>query len=324
MAGKTIFRGTVEVPQAQGPKEAVNYGQVKDMIDRHMKEPVVAATTVELLGTYADNVLTATNGSVMDGITLAVDDAVLVKDQLDKTQNGIYVVTAINGGTPSSATAAIGSSTGITAATVSVTDFETQIATAGTYTFTYDGVTDNAWKYNGATVTLADYGIAVTGTEADGDTVEVIYTEAVAGGVELTRREDFEEGKIILNNTFVNVMQGDTYGDTRWTIVSDGVLTVGTSGFIFVKDVDTAEGSINVVKATITGDDVTTEFAASHNLNLTDPQAYMLIIKDAQGNDVVVDNAPTLGNEANSITLTFAVAPEIAEGDFKVFIIGLE
>ena len=236
---KTRFLGTVEVPKAQGVNEAVNYGQVKEMIDRHMKEPVKVATTGELTGTYADGVLTlGTPVTEIDGVTLAENDAVLVKDQLDNTQNGIYVIDA-------------------------------------------------------------------------------------TGGV-LTRREDFAAGKVILNNTFVNVMEGDTNGDTRWTIVGDGVLTVDSSTIIFVKDIDTADSSINVVKATITGDDTSTTFNVAHNLNLTDAQAYMLIIKDAQGNDVIVNHAPTTGNEANALTLEFAVAPEVTEGDFKVFIIGLE
>ena len=236
---KTRFLGTVEVPKAQGANEAVNYGQVKEMIDRHMKEPVKVATTGELTGTYADGVLTLDAAiTELDGVTLAENDAILVKDQMDNTQNGIYVIDAT--------------------------------------------------------------------------------------GAILTRREDFTVGKVILNNTFVNVMEGDTNGDTRWTIVGDGVLTVDSSTIIFVKDIDTADGSINVVKATIIGDDASTTFNVAHNLNLTDPQDYMLIVKDAQGNDVVINNAPTVGNEANAITLEFAVAPEATDGDFKVFIIGLE
>ena len=236
---KTRFLGTVEVPKAQNVNEAVNYGQVKEMIDRHMKEPVRVATTGELTGTYADGVLTlGAPVTEIDGVTLVENDAILVKDQLDNTQNGIYLIDAT--------------------------------------------------------------------------------------GAILTRREDFTAGKVILNNTFVNVMEGDTNGDTRWTIVGDGVLTVDSSTIIFVKDIDTADSSINVVKATITGDDTSTTFNVAHNLNLTDVQAYMLIIKDAQGNDVVVNNAPTLGNEANAITLEFAAAPEATDGDFKVFVIGLE
>lgn len=236
---KTRFLGVVEVPKAQSINEAVNYGQVKEMIDRHMKEPVRVATTGELAGTYADNVLTlGAPIAEIDGVTLTENDAILVKDQLDKTQNGVYLIDAT--------------------------------------------------------------------------------------GAILTRREDFKESKVILNNTFINVMEGSINGDTRWTIVADGVLTVGTSNILFVKDIDTVQSSINVVKGTITGDDVATEFTVSHNLNLTDAQAYMIIVKDAQGNDVIVNNSPTVGNEANSITLEFAEAPKIAEGDFKVFILGLE
>ena len=238
MAGKHIFGGTVEVQQARTNAEAVNLGQVKDLINRYNKEPVRVATTTELTGTYATGVLTLDSPlTTLDGVTLAENDAVLVKDQIDKTQNGIYVL------------------------------------------------------------------------DATGNT--------------LTRREDFAEGKIILNNTFVNVMEGTANGDSRWTIVSDGVLTVNTSNITFVKDIDTASSSINVVKGSITGDDVTTAFNVAHNLNLADVNAYILLIKDSVGNTVYADDVPTLANEANSITVTFSVAPATGE-TYKVFILGLE
>lgn len=238
MSGKHVFRGTVEVPQAKTNKEAVNLGQVKDLVNRYNKEPVRVATTAELTGTYTTGVLTLDSAlTTLDGVTLAENDAVLVKDQADKTQNGIYVI------------------------------------------------------------------------DSTGNT--------------LTRREDFEEGKVILNNTFVNVMEGTANGDSRWTVVSDGVLTVNTSNIQFVKDIDTSSSSINVVKGSITGDDVTTAFNVAHNLNLTDVNAYILLIKDSAGNTVYADDVPTLANEANSITVTFSVAPVTGE-TYKVFILGLE
>lgn len=238
MSGKHVFRGTVEVPQAKTNKEAVNLGQVKDLVNRYNKEPVRVATTAELTGTYTTGVLTLDSAlTTLDGVTLAENDAVLVKDQADKTQNGIYVI------------------------------------------------------------------------DSTGNT--------------LTRREDFEEGKVILNNTFVNVMEGTANCDSRWTIVSDGVLTVNTSNIQFVKDIDTSSSSINVVKGSITGDDVTTSFNVAHNLNLTDVNAYILLIKDSAGNTVYADDVPTLANEANSITVTFSVAPVTGE-TYKVFILGLE
>lgn len=238
MSGKHVFRGTVEVPQAKSNAEAVNLGQVKDLVNRYNKEPVRVATTGELTGSYAAGVLTLNSPlTVLDGITLAEDDAILVKDQSDKTQNGIYTI----------------------------------------------------------------------------DTTGSI----------LTRRKDFAEDEKILNNTFVNVMEGTANGDTRWTIVSDGVLTVNASNIIFIKDIDTAASSINVVKGSITGDDVTTAFNVAHNLNLTDVNAYILLIKDSAGNTVYADDVPTFSNEANSITVTFSAAPVMGE-IFKIYILGLE
>ena len=86
MAGKHVFRGTVEVPQAKTNAEAVNLGQVKDLVNRYNKEPVRVATTAELTGSYAAGVLTLDSPlTTLDGVTLADKDAVLVKDQSDKT-----------------------------------------------------------------------------------------------------------------------------------------------------------------------------------------------------------------------------------------------
>ena len=238
MAGKHVFKGVVEVPQAKTNAEAVNLGQVKDLVNRYNKEPVRVATTSDLAGSYAAGVLTLSSPlTTLDGVTLADGDAVLVKDQNDKTQNGIYVI------------------------------------------------------------------------DATGNT--------------LTRREDFKEGKTILNNTFVNVMEGTANGDTRWTIVSDGALTVNSSNITFVKDIDTASSSIKVAKGSITGDDATTAFNIAHNLNLTDANAYILMIKDSAGNTVYADDMPTTSNEANSITVTFSAAPAMGE-TYKAFVLGLE
>ena len=237
MEGKHIFGGSVEVPVAKSDNEAVNYGQVKDMISKYNKEPVRVATTAALTGTYADNVLTLDSQlTELDGVTLSENDAILVKDQLDSTQNGIY--------------------------TVDVT------------------------------------------------------------GLILTRRDDFGEGKVILNNTFVNVMEGSIYADTRWTIVSDGVLNVNTSNITFVKDIDTAVSNLKVSEVTITGDGSTKIFNLSHNHNLTNKYAYLLSIRDSLGNNIHVTNKPTDSNENNSITVEFSVAPALGE-TYSVFILGL-
>ena len=323
--GKHIFRGVVEVPRAKTVEQAVNLGQVKDLVDRYNKEPVRVATTTELQINVKDPISgrleLKTNIDKIDNVSVSVDDAILVKGQLDKTENGVYVIDDLGSITPANATASV-SGTGVTAATVSTVDFETKISTTGSYDFIYDGVTDMAWKYIGTIVTLSDYGIVETGVPVDGDTITVSYTATSGTGAVLLRREDFAIGKVILNNTFVNVMVGDSNGDTRWTIVSDGVLTCGTSSFTFIKDIDVDLSPINVVKSTFNGTGVDTSFTVSHNLNLTDGNYYLIFIKDNVGNNVYVDNIPTVGNEKNSITLTFEEAPKVTE-EFKVFVLGL-
>lgn len=75
----------------------------------------------------------------------------------------------------STATSDIGTSTGITASSVVVATFETLLTATGDYVFTFDG---SDWKYDGSAVTLADYGISVTGTPSENDTVTVSYVKA--------------------------------------------------------------------------------------------------------------------------------------------------
>lgn len=75
----------------------------------------------------------------------------------------------------STASADIGVSTGITASSVVVATFETLLTATGDYVFTFDG---SDWKYDGSAVTLSDYGISVTGTPNENDTVTVSYVKA--------------------------------------------------------------------------------------------------------------------------------------------------
>ena len=73
--------------------------QVANGLD--VKASVRVATTANLSATYnnSNGTLTASsNGAIsVDGVTLSVDDRVLVKDQTSQVQNGIYKVTATGG-----------------------------------------------------------------------------------------------------------------------------------------------------------------------------------------------------------------------------------
>lgn len=235
MAETRIVSQIAVVPATKNTSIA-QWGQVKEYVDKRVKETVRVSTVSEITGTYADGVFTPdTPLTTLDGVTLAENDRILVKDQVDATQNGIYIV------------------------------------------------------------------------DATGST--------------LTRSDDFLANAIIMNNTTVPVAEGDTNADTKWVVVSDGVLTVDTSSILFVKDVE--EGGFKKAHGTFTGDGSTTEFDVMHNFNLTDTKAYQITVRDNAKNDIIVAHEPKTGSEANAITLSFDIAPETTEV-FDVYLICLE
>jgi len=100
--------GTVIVPsgyegrsgfQSQSLVNKAYVDQVANGLD--VKASVRVATTADLSATYnnSNGTLTAnTNGAIaIDGVTLSVNDRVLVKDQTTQTQNGFYKVTTTGG-----------------------------------------------------------------------------------------------------------------------------------------------------------------------------------------------------------------------------------
>jgi hypothetical protein len=84
------FTGVVTVPTPTNATDAATKGYV-DGIKQGLspKDAVRAATTTA--GTLATSFA---NGSVIDGVTLATNDRILIKDQATQTENGIYTVNA--------------------------------------------------------------------------------------------------------------------------------------------------------------------------------------------------------------------------------------
>ena len=74
----------------------VNKKYVDMAISRKVKDPVVAVLGSNLDSTYnsTDKTLTQTNPDILviDGITVAAGNRILIAGQTDATQNGIYVV----------------------------------------------------------------------------------------------------------------------------------------------------------------------------------------------------------------------------------------
>ena len=104
-----------------------------------VKGSVQAATTANLSGTYNGSAKTLTasgNGAIsVDGISLNLNDRVLVKDQTDQTQNGIYSVTTLgDGSTAYVLTRAV--------------DFDTSAeVSAGAFSFTEAGTANNGKSF---------------------------------------------------------------------------------------------------------------------------------------------------------------------------------
>jgi hypothetical protein len=103
-----ITAGTVTTSPASG-NDIVNKTYVDTLVASgiHFHEPVRAESPINLNATYDNGTAgvgaTLTNAGtqialVIDGITMVVADRVLVYEQTDQTQNGVYVVTSIGSG----------------------------------------------------------------------------------------------------------------------------------------------------------------------------------------------------------------------------------
>ena len=90
--------------------------------------------------------------------------------------------------------ASLGEHTGITAVSVVEDTFVAAMGEAGEkeYEFKYDG---SAWIYEGHPIILSDYGLTVTGTAAEGDTIIVVETASVINMVVMDFIENGQTSK---------------------------------------------------------------------------------------------------------------------------------
>lgn len=99
--GTSKFNGPVQFEGTPGVagQMLMSYGPdlSPQWVSFQTKEQVKAATTGNIVGTYANNALTTTAIGILyiDGYLTQLDDRILIKDQTDKTQNGIYIVDVV-------------------------------------------------------------------------------------------------------------------------------------------------------------------------------------------------------------------------------------
>lgn len=233
-----------------------------------VKDSAVAATTAALAAVTYDNgtagvgaTLTADANGVMaavDGVTLAADERLVVKDQAAGLQNGVYVVTDVGtGGTPFILTRS--------------TDMDEAGDFSGSFLFIQEGTTnsDTGWVQTSDSVTVGTTAIAFTqfsgagavvagaGMTKSGDTLNV-----VAGDTSITVAAD--ELHVNLAHDFVWTGEHDFNGSTLQAIVTG-------SGSDAIK-LSAASGGIDIDASTLTVDTtgaMSLDAAAASTISIT-------------------------------------------------------
>ena len=160
-----------------------------------------------------------------------------------------------------SLSASLGVHTGVTAVTVTEETFlaaEGMVGT-GVHEFKFDGA---AWIYNGLPVKLSDYGLAVTGTAADGD--EIIVTEAFTEILFDVVDHKVTDGKPRMVLLMHDVWYNRPFDSTEALIAVPEALTAGDYHFTYGETAyqftlanDVPAGSQMIVSYPSSGDDLT-------------------------------------------------------------------
>ena len=216
---------------------------LEDIPDSTFKKSVICATTANLAATYANNVLTLSSVgvTVIDGITIALNDRVLIKDQTTASQNGIYTVTTL--GTASVATVFTRSLdadviTELASSLVAVDSgtvnggrlFDNDLKTTdtlGTTTVAFNLVVDTGFA---STIVGSTPGTAAIGTStsyARADHVHPVQTTITGNAATATTLQTARTISGVSFNGSANIEIEDRLGTA---IASAATITVGTRG----------------------------------------------------------------------------------------------
>ena len=259
--------------------DAANKGYV-DSVAQGLdpKASVVAATTTN--GTLAT---AFANGQVVDGVTLATGNRILIKNQTDQTANGIYTVNASGAPTRS-------------------TDMDNGSEFPGAFVFVEQGTVnaDTGWTCtNNAPVTLGSTNITWTQFSGAGT-----YTA---------------NNGVVLNGSVFSFAPRAGYGLQTGASGAEVKLAT-TSGLNLSSDLAVGAGNgITVLTNTVAidnavvvskyntsiGDGSATSYTVTHNLNTRDVQV-TLYDNTAPYAEVIADVQHTT---VNTITVLFSVAP---------------
>jgi hypothetical protein len=253
-----------------------------------------------------------TTGTVIDGVTLATGDRVLLKNQTTASENGIYVVAA-SGAASRSSDANANSGTGASALNpgsfVFVEQGTTNAATAwvlGTQGPITVGTTALAFSQVGSsTAYTAGNGLSLVGSQfaVVGTTNRIVSS---GSGVDISPNYIGQTSITTLGVVGTGTWQGNAvgiaYGGTGATSAAAARANLGVTGKY-------APGSPTI------GDGSSTSITVTHNLNTLD-----VVVALFQASDGAEVFANVTHSTVNTITLSFSVAP--AANSLRVVVVG--
>lgn len=254
-----------------------------------VKDSVRVATTTNLNATYSSGILTASShGAIsIDGVSLSLNDRVLVKNQSTASQNGIYYVSQVgSGSTPWKLTRTNDANM-------------SDKVTAGLYVWVTEGNTnaDSGW-------------ILTTNDPITLGTTALTFTQFSGAGMITVGTGLQKNGNTIsLTNT------GVSYGTyTKVTVDAQGRVTSGAN--IASSDVTGALGYTPCRKYSANiGNGSATEFTVTHNLNTKD---IAVGIEEVATSEMVFTDI--IKTSVNAIKILFAQVP--TSNQYRVTIVG--
>jgi hypothetical protein len=295
--------------------------------------------------------ITLSGTQTIDGVSLSAGDRVLVKDQTDGTENGLYVV--VDGGAWTRTTDA-DSDSEVTAGLFTFVTEGTSYADTGWVVSTNDDITVGTTaitftQFSGAGQYSGGDGLTLSGTTfAVGGTTDRITVTADA--VDIASTYEGQSSIVTVGTITTGTWNGTTigvpYGGTGVTSLASGEYVVGngtggltTSATIPVGDLSgtlavnqggtgatTAAGARSNLGATtkyaasnaeITPSSGTATWTVTHNLDSSDTVVSIRDLSD--DSEVVVDVVHT---SANVVTLTWSAASTVAANSYRVVVIG--
>mgnify|MGYP000311230918 CR=1 FL=1 len=369
------FTGNVTVPTPTAGTDAANKNyvdQVAQGVNAH--DAVQAATTGNLVGTYtagsagadggsgvgATFAITATGVTLIDGVTLALNDRVLVKNQTDSTQNGLYYVSTVG-------------TTGVSMVLTRSLDGDNSVAgdiTAGDLVYVLGGSTNGttSWvqtatgtattpnkgikigtdaitwtQFAGASTTSAGAGLSASGNvfnvgtnntgrivvnadDIDLATVSQSNTTPAATTTFITSHTVDAYGRITGTNT-ASVQDATTaakgiasFNSTAFSVTAGAVTLV--SGASGARSVIGAVGKYTATNASLTpsSGSVTWSIPASTHLLGATP-GLIVQVRDT-ATTAVVDVDMQVNETTGDVTLNWVSAATVTAGAYRVTIIG--